>query len=286
MNYMRKKKRTTRSGFGNAIAAIFLLLMGVFIALPIYYSIINAFKPTSELFLFPPRFVVYEPTFQNFLNVVRVQSQSLVPVERYLFNSVFITIVGTAGYVLIASMAAYPMAKRNFPGKKVIYYIVVFAILFRPEVTSLPQYMMMSKFNMLDTYWALIFPLLATSFGVFLMMQFMSTVPDEILEAARIDGAGEKYTFFHIVLPTVKPALLTLTIFNFVSAWSTAGSQFTYSETMKLLPTMLSQISTGSIMRAGVTAAGTVLLMLPSIIVFAVCQGSVIETMTHSGIKS
>ncbi|MBR7132100.1 MAG: carbohydrate ABC transporter permease [Clostridia bacterium] len=283
---MRKKKRTTRSGFGNAIAAIFLLLMGVFIALPIYYSIINAFKPTSELFLFPPRFVVYEPTFQNFLNVVRVQSQSLVPVERYLFNSVFITIVGTAGYVLIASMAAYPMAKRNFPGKKVIYYIVVFAILFRPEVTSLPQYMMMSKFNMLDTYWALIFPLLATSFGVFLMMQFMSTVPDEILEAARIDGAGEKYTFFHIVLPTVKPALLTLTIFNFVSAWSTAGSQFTYSETMKLLPTMLSQISTGSIMRAGVTAAGTVLLMLPSIIVFAVCQGSVIETMTHSGIKS
>ncbi len=283
---MSKKKGNTRSVVGNAIAALFLLIMGVFIALPIYYSIINAFKPTSELFLFPPRFVVYEPTLENFINVVRVQSQSLVPVERYLFNSVFITIVGTAGYVLIASMAAYPMAKRNFPGKKVIYYIIVFAILFRAEVTSLPQYMMMSKFGMLDTYWALIFPLLSTSFGVFLMMQFMSTIPDDILEAARIDGAGEKYTFFHIVLPTVKPAILTLTIFNFVSAWSTAGSQFTYSETMKLLPTMLSQISTGSVMRAGVTAAGTVLLMLPSIIVFSVCQGSVIETMTHSGIKS
>ncbi len=283
---MSKKKRNTRSGLGNAIAAIFLLLMGIFIALPIYYSIINAFKPTSELFLFPPRFIVYKPTLENFIDVVRVQSQSLVPVERYLFNSIFITVIGTAGYVLIASMAAYPMAKRNFPGKKIIYYIIVFAILFRPEVTSLPQYMMMSKFGMLDTYWALILPLLATSFGVFLMMQFMSTVPDEILEAARIDGAGEKYTFFHIVLPTVKPALLTLTIFNFVSAWSTAGSQFTYSETMKLLPTMLTQISTGGVMRAGVTAAGTVLLMMPSIIVFAVCQGSVIETMTHSGIKS
>lgn len=283
---MSKKKGTTRSVVGNAIAALFLLVMGIFIALPIYYSIINAFKPTSELFLFPPRFVVYEPTLENFINVVRVQSQSLVPVERYLFNSVFITVVGTAGYVLIASMAAYPMAKRNFPGKQIIYYIIVFAILFRPEVTSLPQYMMMSKFGMLDTYWALIFPLLSTSFGVFLMMQFMSTIPDDILEAARIDGAGEKYTFFHIVMPTVKPALLTLTIFNFVSAWSTAGSQFTYSETMKLLPTMLSQISTGSVMRAGVTAAGTVLLMLPSIICFSVCQGSVIETMTHSGIKS
>ena len=170
--------------------------------------------------------------------------------------------------------------------KKIIYKGIVFAILFRPEVTALPQYMLMSRMKILDTFWALLLPLLAGSFGVFLMMQFMSTIPNEILEAAGIDGAGQKYTFFHIVLPCVKPAMLTLTIFTFASSWSTAGSQFTYSESLKLLPTMITQLGSTGLMNAGISAAGTVLLMLPPIFVFLLCQNSVIETMAYSGIKS
>ena len=276
-------KRVTRSKYGNAISFFFLALMGVFIALPIYYSIINAFKPVSELFLFPPRFVVYHPTFENFKNIIRLQSQSTIAVERYIFNSVTVTVIATAGY--IASLAAYPMAKKEFPGKKIISVVIVFAILFSADVTELPRYMMMSKFGMLDTYWAILLPAMAGSFGVFLMIQFMSGIPNDILEAANIDGSNEIQTFFYIIMPSVKPALFTLTIFTFIATWPLSGSQFTYSESLKMLPTMLAQLNSGGISRTGVAAAGTVIMMLPSIIVFLICQGSVIETMTYSGIK-
>ena len=251
-----------------------------------YYSVINAFKPISELFLFPPRFVVYHPTLQNFAEILRVQSQSLIPVERYVFNSVFVTAASTGGYILLASMAGYAMAKLRFPGKTIINRVIVFAILFRPEVTALPQYMLMAKTGMLDTFWALILPLMSTPFGVFLMGQFISAIPDDVLEAARIDGAGEKYSFFKIVLPMMRPAWMTLMILTFISSWNVTGAQFTYSESMKMLPTMMQQINTGGIIRTGVTAAVSVLLMLPPIVIFLFCENSVVETMAYSGIKS
>lgn len=282
----RIKKPINRSRTGNLSAFLFLLLFGVFIAIPIYYSVINAFKPVSELFLFPPRFVVYHPTMDNFSGIARMYAQSDVPMERYLFNSIFVAFVTTTGYVLIATMAAFPLAKNRFPGKRVINKIVVFAILFRPEVTALPQYILMAKMGMLDTYLALILPALGTSFGVFLMEQFIGSLPDDILEAAQIDGAGEKRAFFNIVIPSVKPAWLTLFIFTFISSWNTAGTQFTYSESMKLLPTVMQQIGSGGIIRAGTTAAVGVLLMIPPILIFLLCQNSVMETMAYSGIKS
>lgn len=281
-----KNKPLNRSRWGNVIVALFLLLMGIFTALPIYYSIINAFKPINELFLFPPRFVVYRPTLGNFRDIVKVQAQAMVPAERYVFNSVFVSVVSTIGYVLIASMAAYPLSKHQFPGKKIISIIIVFAILFRPEVTSIPQYILMAKANILDTYLALILPAMATSFGVFLMQQFIDGFPNDVIEAARIDGAGEKKIFFSIVFPSLKPAWLTLIIFTFISTWNISGAQFTYSESMKMLPTMMQQINSGGIIRAGVAAAVSVLLMLPPMIIFMFCENSVVETMAYSGIKS
>lgn len=281
-----KNKTINRSRWGNVIVFFFLLLLGAFIALPIYYSVINAFKPISELFLFPPRFIVYSPTLRNFSDIIKLQAQAVVPAERYLFNSVFITLISTIAYVLVASMAAYPLSKLNFPGKKIISKVIVFAILFRPEVTSIPQYILMSKMNILDTYWALILPTVAGSFGVFLMQQFIDSFPNDVLEAARVDGLGEKGIFFRIVFPTLKPAWLTLIIFTFIATWNVSGSQFTYSETLKTLPTMMLQINSGGIIRTGVTAAVAVLLMLPPIIIFLFCENSVVETMAHSGIKS
>ena len=280
-----KARKVSRSTAGNIVIFICLALAGAFVALPLYYSLISAFKPIGELFLFPPRFIVYHPTLDNFTGIVRLQSQSLVPFERYIINSVLVAGVSTGGYIMVAAMAGYAMSKLKVPFKKVIYTVIVFAILFRPEVTALPQYMLMAKMGMLDTYLALILPLMSTSFGVFLMMQFTESVPDDILEAARIDGAGEKYAFFRIVLPMLRPAMLTLTIFTFISSWNVTGAQFTYSENMKLLPAMLQQISTGGVIRTGIMAAVSVLLMLPAIILFLICQGSVVETMAHSGIK-
>ena len=283
---LRHRRRISRSAGGNFLVALFLLLLGAFMLLPIYYTVVNSLKPIHELFLFPPRLYVTSPTLDNFRGLIRIQGQAPVPFERYAFNSLFVTVAATGGFMLAASMAAYPLAKHRFPGKKVILQLVVFAILFRTEVTAVPQYILMVKTRLIDTYAALILPALATSFGVFLMTQFAEGIPEEILESARIDGAKEIPLFFRMVLPMVRPAWLTLGIFTFTREWSTTGTQFIYSEELKMLPAMLAQIGGAGLSRAGVSAAVSVLLMVPPVVMFLFCQRSVIETMAHSGLKS
>ena len=283
---LRHRRRISRSAGGNFLVALFLLLLGAFMLLPIYYTVVNSLKPIHELFLFPPRLYVTSPTLDNFRGLIRIQGQAPVPFERYAFNSLFVTVAATGGFMLAASMAAYPLAKHRFPGKKVILQLVVFAILFRTEVTAVPQYILMVKTRLIDTYAALILPALATSFGVFLMTQFAEGIPEEILESARIDGSKEIPLFFRMVLPMVRPAWLTLGIFTFTSVWSTTGTQFIYSEELKMLPAMLAQIGGAGLSRAGVSAAVSVLLMVPPVVMFLFCQRSVIETMAHSGLKS
>ena len=287
MNYTAKlsAKRVSRSAWGNFLVAVFLLLLCAFTILPIDYSIVSSLKPLNDLFLYPPRFFVYHPTLRNFSALIKLQAQSPVPFERYLFNSVFVAAISTAGYVLVASMAAYPLAKHRFPMKKVIVQLVVFAILFRPEVTSIPQYIIMAKLQVIDTYWALILPAMGTSFGVFLLMQFMEAIPNEIIESCRIDGAKEVTLFFRLILPMVKPAWLTVVIFTFTSVWNTNGVQFIYSESRKMLPAMLSQLSGAGVARAGVASAVAVLLLIPPVVIFLFSQKSVVETMAHSGLK-
>lgn len=280
-----KGRRLTRSKAGNIMVLFFLAMIGAFMLLPIYYAVVNSIKPIHELFLFPPRLYVTNPTLDNFTGLIRIQGQASVPMERYIFNSVFVAVFATAGYILVASMAAYPLAKRKFPLKAVLMQLIVFAILFRTEVTAVPQYILMVKTKLIDTYAALILPAMGTSFGVFLMIQFMEGIPEEILESARIDGAKEVKLFFTMVLPMVKPAWLTLGIFTFSSVWNTTGTQFIYSEEMKMLPAMLSQLSGAGLARAGISAAATVILMVPPIVFFLFSQRSVVETMAHSGLK-
>ncbi len=267
------------------MVVLFLLLLGIFIALPIYYVIISSVKPISELFYFPPRFYVLDPTTDNFLSLIKLQSQSEVPFERYLFNSVLVSGISTVGYVMLASMAAYALAKHKFPLKGFITQAVVIAILFRPEVTSVPQYILMSKVGMIDTYWAVILPAMAGSFGVFLLQQFLDTVPNELIEAGRIDGASEYAIYFRLIMPMLKPAWMTVIIFTFISIWNTTGVQFIYSENLKMLPAMLSSLSTAGIARTGVAAAVAVLMMIPPVVIFLFSQNSIVETMAHSGMK-
>lgn len=279
------KKRLNRSLGGNIAVSLMLFIMGLFTALPIYFSIINAFKPLSELYLFPPRFIVYNPTINNFVDIISLQSQATVPTERYIFNTVFVSIATTALYVVLASMAAYPLAKHEFPMKNVIHKLIVFAILFSTQVTALPQYILMAKTGIINTYMALIFPALGGSFGVFLVMQFIGSFPNDVIEAARIDGCGELGIFFKIVFPSVKPAWVTLAILTFISQWNATGSQFIFDESLKTLPTMMNQLTSAGIDRAGVSAAISVILMLPPMISFIFSQSKVVETMAYSGIK-
>jgi len=281
----RPTRRVSRSAAGNATVIIFLLIFGMIMILPLYYMVVSALKPTSELFYFPPKFYVIKPTLRNFLSLIKLQAQSDVPFERYLFNSVFVTVISTVGYVLLASMAAYALSKHKFPLKNTITKSVVFAILFRPEVTSVPLYILMVKAHIIDNYWALILPAMSGSFGVFLLQQFLDNVPNEMIEAARIDGASEFVIYRKLIMPMLKPAWMTVVIFTFISIWNTTAAQFIYSEDMKMLPAMLSSLSTAGVTRTGVAAAVGVLMMFPSVVIFLLSQNSIVETMAHSGLK-
>lgn len=280
-----KKSKVSRSRAGNIALFLVVALLGAFMVLPMVYAIINSLKPINELFYYPPRFFVERPTFDNFRDLFRLSDFSIVPIERYLFNSIFTSVITTVVYMIIASMAAYPLAKLNFSGHKIINRLIVWAILFRPEVTMIPQYVVMAKLNIVNTYGSVIFPSLAGSFGVFLMIQFMQGVPDEILESAEIDGAGYGRAWYSIIMPQVKPAWLTLLIFTFQGIWNATGTSFIYDEQLKMLPAALSQVAGGGFARAGVSSAVAVILMMPPIIIFLLCENSVIETMAHSGLK-
>ena len=281
----RKRVKPNHSRAGDAMSFILLLGLGAFMALPLVLSISNSLKPLEELFVFPPRFLVNNPTFDNFHDVFVLMSQSWVSFSRYIFNTVFITVVGTVTHLLVASLCAFALAKHKFPGRKMVFGIIVTALMFSPQVTAIPNYLIMSELSLLDTYFALILPAVAKPLGLFLMKQFMEQIPDSLLEAARIDGAGEFSVFIKIGMPQVKPAWLTLIIFTFQDLWNLQGSNYIYSEPLKTLPYALSQISAAGISRAGATAAVTVIMMIVPIMVFIISQSNIIETMASSGIK-
>ncbi|MCI8461988.1 MAG: carbohydrate ABC transporter permease [Lachnospiraceae bacterium] len=285
MHRIKKTKRVNRSTGGNILVFIMLVVLGGFMLLPVLYTVVQAFKPMEELFIFPPRFTVQNPTLKNFKLIGQLVDNLWVPFSRYTFNSVFVSAAGTAGNVVIASMAAYPLAKNDFPGKKFLFKIVTVALLFSGGVLGLAQYIIMAKLHMINTYWALILPSVATPMGLFLMKQFMEGISTSLLEAARIDGMNEFQIYWSIVMPNVKPAWLTMIIFAFQGMWSMTGGNFIYKEELKMLPTALAQIQSGGIARAGVAAAANLLMFIPPVIMFLVTQSSIMETMAHAGIK-
>ncbi len=281
------QKRYTRSAGGNFLMGLVLAIVGAVLVLPLLFAVVNALKPFDEIFAYPPKLYVVNPTWDNFTTLFAMCANTWVPFTKYLFNSVFVTCVVTVAQVVFSSMCAYPLAKNRFPGKEMIFNTIVTALLFVPAVTFLPQYFVISKLGLIDTYWVLIFPVLGTTLGVFLMKQFMEPLPTALLEAARIDGCSEFYILFRIVMPNVKPAWLTLAIFSFQSVWNdTATQQFVFRENLRTLPTLLSQIVSGAgVARAGAAAAASVVLMIPPILLFIVSQSSVMQTMAHAGIK-
>lgn len=280
-------KRFARSLGGNIVVWLLLLLTGAFLALPLVYAVASSLKPFSEIFIFPPRFFVQNPTLDNFIDLFILCANSWVPFSKYLFNSLFVAVSTTFLCVVISSMCAYPLAKNQFPGKNIIFNLVVISLMFVSQVTFLPQYIIIAKMGLIDTYWALILPTLGGTMGVFLLKQFMEQIPTAILEAARIDGYNEFSIFAKIIMPNVKPAWMTLIIFTFQGVWNNTGTQsYVFSEDLRTLPTMLSQVvSSNTMARMGTGAAATVFLMLPPILLFIFLQRSVVETMAFAAIK-
>jgi len=278
-------KRLNRSYGGDAFIITILVIFGLFFAYPLVFAINNAFKPMNEIFLFPPRLFVQRPTLNNFQDLFIIMSKSWVTFSRYIFNTVLITVVGTAGLIIIASMGAFVVSKYKFPGAKIFFSGVIITLMFSVHVLAIPNYLVMAKLGWVDTYLAVIIPAFAMPIGFFLLKQFIDTIPDTLLEAAKVDGAREFRIFIWIVLPMIKPAWLTVMIFSVQNLWNARASNFIYTEQLKTLPYALGQIITAGIARAGVGAAVTLFVMIVPLVMFIFAQSNVLQTMANSGIK-
>ncbi|MBZ4671130.1 MAG: multiple sugar transport system permease protein [Clostridiales bacterium] len=280
-----KTRKVNRSLGGNIAMFTILALIGVFMAFPLVFIFNNAFKPLDEFFKIPPNVFVRNPTLENFETLSILMSNSWVPFGRYLFNTLLITSVGVVGHVVIASAAAYPLAKRKFPGDKLLFSMVVLSLMFSYNVTAVPNYIIISKLGINNTYLAVLLPAFAFGMGLFVMKQFMEQIPDSILESARLDGASEYKIFWSIVMPNVKPAWLTLGLLQFQFLWNTNGSGFLRNEELKPLNYALNQIVQGGVARAGAAGAVGLITVGVPVILFLLVQRNVIQTMATSGMK-
>ena len=290
---MAKKLRTrkhevvlNRSVGGDAGITVILAIFGLFMFLPMYYTIIQSLKPMDELFYFPPRFYVANPTLDNFKSLFNLMADSWVPFSRYIFNTVLISVGGTFGNLVLSSLSAYALAKIDFPGSKFLFQVIQKSLMINAVVTGLVNFITLSYLGWIDTYLALIIPAWGSTLGLYLMKQFMETnVTTEVLESARLDGASELRTFWSIAMPMVKPAWLTLIIYSFQGLWNSGNSIYIYSEQLKTFNYAINQIVTGGIARAGAGAAAQVIMMAVPITVFVISQSNIIETMGSSGMK-
>ena len=252
-------KRFTRSRFGNFMYFFFLTAAGLFSVLPLIYAVTTSFKPIDELLIFPPTFFVKRPTAVNYITVI---------------------------YIIISAMAAFVLSKATFRGRNLIFMIIQFALMFNAYTLAVPQYLIVSGMKIIDSYWVYILPQLAATLGVFLMKQYIEGyVPDALLEAASIDGAGYYRIFWQIVMPVIRPAWLTVTLFSFRDVWAAIPNGTIFSERLKTLPQIVTQITAGGIARTGSAMAVTVIMMIPPIFVYLVSQSNVVEAMSSAGIK-
>lgn len=279
-------RRFTRSKLGNVGYFTILILAGLFTVFPLFYCILTSLKPLDELLIFPPKFYVSRPTIGNYTALPALLSNLQVPLSRYFFNSLFITVMSTLLSILAGSLAAFTFSKSRVKGRKAIFTLVQMMMLYNGVTLGVPQYLIFSKLGIIDTYYVYILPAIPSTVGCFLMKQFMdASVNNSLLEAARIDGAGVMGMYFKIVMPIMKPALMTVLLFTFQGMWSTQSTGTIFSEQLKTLPSVMSSVSAGGIARSGSSMAITVLLMIPPILVFLVTQSNVLETMSSSGIK-
>lgn len=271
---------------------IILIPIAIFMLLPVVYIISTAFKPLDELVMFPPRFLVQKPTFESFTRLFRAASGTGVPMARYLFNSIVITVLSIFLTIVITTATAYALSKKEFRAKKFIFKVNQTALMFVAVAVAIPRYLIIDGLGLTDTYLVHVIPYLAMPVGLFLVKQFIDQVPDELIEAAKIDGANDYHILFKIIIPLIKPALATVAILTFQFIWNNmeSSSLYIFVETKKTfafyLQTLTAQVAgQTSIAGLGMSAAAGLILFLPNLIIFIVMQSNVMDTMSHSGIK-
>ncbi|MDE6034453.1 MAG: carbohydrate ABC transporter permease [Ruminococcus sp.] len=271
---------------GDIIIFIFLTISGLFMFFPVYLIVVMSLKPQEELFIFPPEIYTSRPTLNNFTEMFEAIRQNRVPFSRYIFNSLTVTVSVTGLQTVIISMGGFVLAKCQFAGKNLINRLIIISLLYQSNVIYIMQYIVINKLGLIDNLSALILPSIASPVGIFLMKQSISQIPDSIIDSAKTDGAGLFRICWQIVLPNQKPALMTLIIFAFQTSWNMQSGTFIFHEEYKTLPTVINQLSTTGLTRAGISMAGAVFMLIPPAIVFTVAQGQILETMTYSGIKN
>jgi ABC-type glycerol-3-phosphate transport system permease component len=271
---------------------IILLPLSLFMLLPMVFIISHAFKPPDELFAYPPRFFVTNPTTKNFTDLFAKMSNSGVPVSRYLFNSIVITIVTIALSILVSTTAAYALSKKRFRLKQTLFAVNTLALMFVPIAVTIPRFLVIEQLGLMDTFWVHVLPALAMPVGLFLIKQFIDGIPDEIIEAARIDGANDVNIYYQIILPMIKPAIATIAILTFQATWNNAdvSSLYINDESLKTFAfyiTTLTSTTAGAnaVAGQGIAAAASLIMFLPNLIIFLILQSQVMSTMSHSGLK-
>ncbi len=271
---------------------VILAPLVLFMLLPIVFVFSHAFKPPDELFAYPPRFFVINPTTKNFTDLFARLSTSGVPISRYLFNSVLITVVTIAASILVSSTAAYALSKKRFKLKETLFAINTLALMFVPIAVTIPRFLVIERMGLINTFLVHILPVLALPVGLFLIKQFIDGIPDQMIEAARVDGASDLQIYWRIILPLIKPALATLAILTFQSTWNNAEISALYinDETLKSFAFFLTTLTSttagaNAVAGQGMAAAATLIMFLPNLIIFAVLQSQVMSTMSHSGLK-
>ena len=272
------------------VLTIILGLLAIFMLLPIVFIFMQAFKPLSELFLYPPRFYVMNPTLQNFTQLLVSVDVAVVPVVRYIFNSILTSSITVVVVVIVSTMVAYALSKHNFIGKNTILDVTIMALMFAPQAVLIPRYIITQRLGIIDTYLAHILPFVAAPVSVFLFKQFVDQVPDDLLASARIDGASEWHILFNIILPICRPAVSTIALLTFQATWNTLEPSIYYieNEAMRTLPFFLGTLTSGlanNVAGQGAAAAAGLLLFLPNLIFFLIMQSRVIQTMAYSGLK-
>ncbi len=299
---MMKKKKKYRKKYYRAIkinpdrftvAQIPFLMMvlpiALFMLMPLLYIFNHAFKPFDELIEYPPRFFVQRPTLDNFAELFQTATTTGIPVSRYLFNSVVITLLVVFLSIFLATITGFALSKLKFHIKGPLLQINTLAMMFVGAAVVIPRYIIIEQLGLIDSFFVHILPMLALPVGLFLVKQFIDQIPNELLEAAKIDGASSFMIYWKIILPLVKPAIATIAILTFQGVWNNADISATYINTdaLKTFAYYMSTLASSSNVVAGqgMNAVASLIMFLPNLIIFIFLQNKVMNTMVHSGIK-
>ncbi|WP_461197732.1 carbohydrate ABC transporter permease [Enterococcus sp. N249-2] len=264
--------------------------IAIFMGLPIVYIFNHAFKPLDELFAYPPRFIVQKPTLNNFAQLLDNANIGTIPVSRYLFNSLIIILVVVVVTIIVGTMAGYVLSKKQFRGRTLLFEINHLALMFVSAAVAIPRYLVIDRLGLINTFWVHILPMVALPIGLFLIKQFIDQIPDEMLEAAAMDGANDLQIYWRVILPLIKPAIATVAILAFQAAWNNVETSDLYinSDHLKSFAFYMSTLTSAqgnTIAGQGISAAASLIMFLPNLIIFIFMQKQVMDTMAHSGIK-